>query len=311
MNRSMKRILTAIGALVLALSIMSGCSLPSANPTSQPAGQTPDTLYTAAVQTVVAELTQAAVTSAPATEAPTTQPVAVASSTPLPPTATTAPTTKPTQQATATQAATATPTIQPTATQSSTDPKASLGNPTFTDTFESDQNWSLARDKHSDMYVRGGNLVMIALNADRWDSWALTWPKTTPNFYVEMTATPQECSGLDHYGMILRANADATHGYLFSFSCDGNYSFKIWDGKKTTKLVDWTSSSAILKGANQTNRLGVKAEGTTFTLYANGTLLTEVTDKTYDTGHFGVLIGAADTSDFTTDVNEMNYWELE
>lgn len=300
-------ILSVFTAIFLALSFLSGCSLPTNGPTQQPGGQTPDALYTAAVQTVVAELTQAAVTSAPPTETLPTQPAALPSATPLPPTATQAPTATLTQQAT--QTSTATPTTNPTPTQVSTDPKLSLGDPTFQDTFQNDQNWSLAKDEHSDMYIKDGKLVMVALNADRWDSWALTWPKTE-NFYIELTATTHDCSGLDHYGLILRVKADATRGYLYSFSCDGKYSFKTWDGKKTTKLVDWTASSFILKGPNQINRIGVKAEGSTFSLYANGNLMTEVTDDTYGTGNFGVLIGAAETENFTTDVNEIAYWEL-
>ena len=77
-----------------------------------------------------------------------------------------------------------------------------------------------------------------------------------------------------------------------------------------TKLVEWTDSANILKGANQTNRLGIRVNGSQFSLYANGALLTEVTDGTYSEGGFGVYVGADQTKNFTTLVDEVAYWEM-
>jgi hypothetical protein len=124
-----------------------------------------------------------------------------------------------------------------------------------------------------------------------------------------MTATPQECSGLDRYGLMIRTKQDGSVGYLFGFSCDGRYSFRKWDGTKTTRYVDWTKSNAIHKGHDATNRLGIKAEGDHFTLYANGIKLTDFHDKSYSSGYFGVFIAAAEIANFTTFVSELDYWE--
>lgn len=159
------------------------------------------------------------------------------------------------------------------------------------------------------MYIKDGKLVMTAFTTNQWDGWALTWPKTT-NFYLEMTATTQTCGGLDRYGLMVRSKQDASVGYLFGFSCDGHYSFRKWDGVKYTKYVDWTKSSSIQNGSNQTNRLGVQADGDHFTLYANGVKLTDFHDASYSGGYFGVYVGAAETANFTVDVTEIDYWEL-
>jgi hypothetical protein len=158
------------------------------------------------------------------------------------------------------------------------------------------------------MRLTDGKLEMIALNADKWDSWMLSWPDIR-DFYLEVTARPGECNGLDRYGLLARA-PDASQGYLFGFSCDGQYSLRIWDGKKFSVLVDWTPSEFIIKGSNQTNRLGFMAEGDRLALYANGNLLSEVQDDTYEQGAFGVFVGAVNTDDFKLEISQVAYWDI-
>ncbi len=316
-----KGVFPGLVSLILLAIFITACSLPSPNNVATPViQQTPEPLITAAVQTVIAQLTAAAVTpgagqinptvivspQAPATQAPA-YPLPVTPSV-IQNTATFAPTNTSQPSPTATKVKPK-PTNKPSPTTSSSDPKLNLGSPTFRDTFKNSNNWSLAADKHSDMFIKDGDLVMKAFNPDQFDSWALTTPKTI-NFYIELTATPQGCGGLDRYGLMLRATRDASTGYLFGFSCDGRYSFRKWDGVKYTRDVDWTKNSAILKGANQTNRIGVKAEGDHFTLYANGVKLTDFHDTAYGSGYFGVFVAAAETANFTTDVSEIDYWEL-
>ena len=128
------------------------------------------------------------------------------------------------------------------------------------------------------------------------------------NYYLEITAQPQDCTGLDRYGVIVRS--DGTTGYLFGITCDGRYSFRLWNGKKMTKLVEWTAASSILAGSNQTNRVGIRVEGSKFSLYANGVLLNEVNDASYPDGGFGVHIGADTTPGLEVLVSEVDYWEL-
>lgn len=314
MNKPFKLFVDKVFAIFLVISVAAACSLPSPVTQSAPGvQQTPDAIYTEAVQTIVAQLTQAVVTQSPAQPGEPSATIAASTAaittTKISPTTTTVPPTA-TTQVSPTATATATAAVsEATATLIPTDPKLSLGTPTWSDTFQDDKNWSLSKDQHSDMYVKNDRLVMVAFKPDQFDSWALTWPKTV-NFYIEMTASPQSCSGLDRYGLMLRASSDAKKGYLFGLSCNGKYSFRIWNGKKYNRLVDWTSSSFIVKGDNQTNRLGIKAEGNKFSLYANGHLLKTLTNNAYSNGFFGVFVGAANTANFTTLIKEIDYWAL-
>ncbi len=187
------------------------------------------------------------------------------------------------------------------------DPKLHLGEPDWEDTFKNGDNWSLYEDDHVRFRVRDRVLVMTAFQADGRDSWMLTLPEPV-NYYLEVTAAPQDCSGLDRYGIIFRT--DATEGYLFGFSCDGQYSIRRWNGEKFKALVDWTSSPDIQSGANETNRMGLMVEGDQFTLFANGKKLAETSDDSYPEGGLGLFVAADETTDFKVQVSEVVYWEL-
>lgn len=204
--------------------------------------------------------------------------------------------------------------VGPTATSAPAgdDPRAGLGNPAFRDTFSNGSNWALYEDDHVGFEVKDGNLVMTAFNADYWEGWMLSWPQVK-DFYLEATMTPKSCGGGDRYGIMARSDKNADDvwvGYLFGFTCDGRYSLRTWDGDEYATIVGWTASERIETGSNQTNRIGLKAEGNRLALYANGELITEVTDNKYQDGKFGVYIGAAKSEDFTVNVSEYAYWNL-
>lgn len=80
-------------------------------------------------------------------------------------------------------------TLTPTPTTSATDPRVTLGDPTWRDAFDSGGNWPLYADGHVQFEVHSGSLVMTAFNADYWDGWMLTYPVIT-DLYLEMSATP-------------------------------------------------------------------------------------------------------------------------
>ena len=295
------RIFSGLAALALA-----GCSLSAPTP---PATQDPALAYTAAAQTIIVQLAQAARTTtvtAPTATLPAAfqtevQPSETQSETPTP--------ASPSPTATIIASAT----LPPTATKPppASDPRLYLGNPSFFDTFSSGANWALYEDDHVSFEIDSGQLVMTAFNPDYWEGWMLSWPVIS-DFYLEMIATPQKCAGTDRYGMMARAQkSDGDYlGYLVGFSCDGHYSLRRWNGSSFVTIVDWTESEYIRKGAGQGNRIGLMADGKKLSLYANGVLLKEISDDIHLSGKFGVFVGSVKTPDFTVLVDEMVYWEL-
>jgi len=73
-------------------------------------------------------------------------------------------------------------------------------------------------------------------------------------------------------------------------------------------LTLWKTNKAIKTGQNQVNRLGVMMQGSKMSLYANGVLLTEVSDPTYTSGFFGIFAGAIDSTKYTVSITEVDYW---
>jgi hypothetical protein len=218
--------------------------------------------------------------------------------------------------------ATTTPTAPPgsdspaaTATATGDDPSLPLGGPDWRDIFTSSANWFSGASSYEDDHVRfkieNGAMKMTAFEANFREGWVLSWPKPE-NFYLEATFKVLDCSGADRYGLFARAtNVDENpHGYLIGLTCDGKYSLRIFD-EEFSNVIGWTASNNIHQGSNQTHRLGFWADGTKLRIYVDGKKLVETNDSTFDSGPFGVFIGAAETENFTVEVEEIAYWTLE
>ncbi len=205
-----------------------------------------------------------------------------------------------------------------TSTPSAGDPRSRLGDPDSTDPMDNPDYWiwPTGWDKFSAARFRNGTQRLKSL--DPKDGWRMANPegRDFTNIYLEATFKTGSCSGMDHYGIILRVPVvqDPDQGYLFGVSCDGHYSLRRWNANigpkgEMKKLVEWTASSAINSGSNKTNRLGIFAVGKRLILYVNGQLLTEVSDSRYPAGYFGAFVGQVATEDFAVELDEMSYWE--
>jgi hypothetical protein len=186
-----------------------------------------------------------------------------------------------------------------------------LGAPTWRDTMDNDNNWYLLETANTKFTMSDGKLVMKSIRPGGGEEWGLSNRPSMKDYYLQATfITGSTCSGLDRYGLLGRA-PDPNKGYVFEFSCDGHYRLYTWDGTTYSALQEWLTASSILSGANQTNVLGLWMKGTTLRLYANGHMIAEFTDSTYDEGQFGLVIGSVNTENFTVSVDLVEYWEFD
>ncbi len=259
------------------------------------------------IETIVAQTLSAISTDLPATESSPIGSLELTSTVTMIPLTTTA---LPTKSPAPTFTNTPIPSLTPTFIQE--DPRTSLGPPTWQDKFDDARNWTLFDDVCFKSEIEGGKYIMTSKNAPSATCWEVTWPRIN-NFYLETTSiTTEVCEGTDRFGMIFRA-PDPSQGYLFGLTCDGNYGMARWDpeGEQWDYFVEFTPSEHINAGANQTNRLGVKADNDRFGLYINGKLVAEVEDNTYsEEGLIGYFIGATETENFQVEYDEMAYWDL-
>jgi len=296
---------TRLVVALLLLSITAACALPQAAPNNPP---TQTKVSQNDIATQIAKVLTSGPTQMNTPVVIPTQPAPVVTATSArPPVTEPAPTVAPTNTPENTPTSTGTATPLPTNTIPATDPRQSLGNPTWTDNFSNDNNWPMGDDKFTQWEVKNNQLVIKPL--DTLDGWRLTWPELK-DFYLEMTAKAESCSNADHFGLIFHVpdKKAADRGYLYGISCDGKYALRTWNAKKMGILVKWTANPAILSGANQVNRIGVMAIGNQIRLYANGVLLKEIQDDTYTEGGFGIFIGSQKPEQMTLMVQDIRYW---
>ncbi|MEW5871394.1 MAG: hypothetical protein AB1894_19130 [Chloroflexota bacterium] len=315
-------LLPAAGTLLFTVLFLASCTMPMNYPTPTHANAGPvNPAYTAAAETIAAQLTELS-SGAPLStpqDVPETPSILItaADGTPtetLPATSTPLPTKTPLPSDTPT--ITLTPTITVTSTKgpvpspTRAEPKAGLGDPTWEDPLDNANNWPLYTDGHVGMEIEDGKLAMTAFNPDGYEAMMFTWPILT-NFYLEAEITTEACSGGDRYGLLARAPSfNPIQTYVFGLTCDGKYSLRIWDGARFVMLREWMANPAIKQGADQTNLLGFKAEGSSLSIFANDTLLAQVQDETFTAGYFGLFISANRTPSFTVQISYMAYWEL-
>jgi hypothetical protein len=204
-----------------------------------------------------------------------------------------------------------TPTLPAAPERSPSDPAAGWGEPDWSDSFDTDENWSVFENDRAKMEISGGQLHYSLFEAGKGPTWALSWPTVT-NFYLETTVlSPQECSGKDSFGIVFRS-PDANQGYRFELFCDGGYRLIAFDPGSLQTLAGGFSHEAINTGPNQINRLGIWAENQTLVIYVNGVGLAGLQDNTYRAaGRFGFTINSENTEPFNVVFDYLAFWTFD
>lgn len=270
-----------ISIFILMAIVFSACNMPSAPIEVTP---TPDMIATQVSLLL--------------TEAPTaTSPVIL-------PTATQPPASTPTQ-------AVPTPTETALAPTPTDTPVPALDPPDWKDTLDGGKAFYKYENDNTRVTQEDGKLILTGITPNGWLGWSLTFSRKPTDFRLEAVFVPQSCSGSDIYGILFRA-PNTSAGYFFGVTCDGRYNLHLRDFENDvdTVLVNLTNGTGIQTGSNAANRLAVKAVGDKISLYANDTLLQEVTDSTYTSGNFGAFVAANETPGFTVWMEEISLWDL-
>ena len=255
----------------VAVAILASCT-----PFVQPATSTPvpDSLYTQAAETIIADLTKLAPAHTPTLPPafPTDTPV-VPTSTPMP-TATLPP--SPTSTQPPTQAA------LPTATQL-------VGTLAYEDDFSTETGWvQQQNDSWSMGYAQGGYFIKVNItNAPVWS----VRNQDFEDIRLEVDAYRSQGPVTGYYGLVCR-HVNGDNYYALVVSDDGFYGIGLVEkGEKLRFLQEGIAPPDLLKPAGTPNRLRADCVGTTLSLYANGVKLAEIQDDTFDAGETGLLAG--------------------
>jgi len=190
-----------------------------------------------------------------------------------------------------------------------------LGPATRTWTFDhNNAPFYLGDDEDVSFEVDDGDLYLTAFEPSG-DQWRVAEQSFIDNFALEARyTTGDECSGKDASGLLGRAprqsNGIIDSGYVFGFTCEGQFRVYRMDNGAYNALVQWTRATAIKPGPDQDNVMIVVGKGNRLQLYANDSLLFEFDDASYPSGLFGMMVGSGGTQDLEIIVRQLAVWDL-
>jgi hypothetical protein len=287
-------------SLFLLLSILSACNLAG---TPQAPTPFPDSAYTAAAQTIVAQLTETAL-SVPPTTGPTAPPVVdTAEAT------TEAVTSTATQTATETFQPTDTPGVAdtPTVTSDTGSTPMPLGELIFEDDFSDEDNWFVdSSDNFGFEYDRGGYQINVnILNATIWSI------REIDSTDVQLEVDGQRTSGASdgYYGLLCRHQDEEESYYAMVVAEDGFYGIGKSEEGEFDFIETGTAASGVIQSDEDPNRVRADCIGESLTLYVNGQRLLEVQDDDFDSGFIGLVAGTRLSGDVTVLFDDLAVYE--
>lgn len=188
-----------------------------------------------------------------------------------------------------------------------------LAAPHYHDGFGARFTWGELADAGAANLWQDGRLKATDLLADPFIWWSTTTSEASAgDFYAEVTAEIQGCSGRDAAGFAGRVGGiNLDSGYTVEISCDGAYRIRKFTQGKVETLRDWTPAAAIVQGPNVANRVGLLARGDRLTAFANGTALgPEVQDLSLGAGTFGLFASARATPGLSVVFDDFALWFL-
>ena len=214
-----------------------------------------------------------------------------------------------------------TPSETHTPTPGSYDPNSLFGQPYYVDPLNNNSlRYWVGRDgklpdtEFIQLSLVNGQLLVTSKKI-LFDTWWFSWPVLN-DFYLEMLIQTDNCQEKDAFGAIVRgssAGAENTNGYIIAFSCDGSYLLRRLDGTNPyvyTDLIPWTRSEHVRAGSEQTNRLGILAQGDSLTVIANGIELQTVIDSVHPSGRYGVFVNAGFSDLFSYRIRDFRVWQI-
>ena len=160
------------------------------------------------------------------------------------------------------------------------------------DFSDSNSGWPEVSDADKAVSYSGGQYLMQAIAAKQ-DVWAHPGQNLGD---VSITVDATKSGGPDNndFGIVCRY-VDDNNFYFFLVSSDGYQAIgKYVNGDFSYLTGDKMQPTTAMKAGTETNKLRADCVGSTLTLYANGQMLSTVTDTSFTTGDVGLLVGTFD-----------------
>jgi len=206
--------------------------------------------------------------------------------------------------------ATETPTSAPTVIPSPTpELRPGVGTVLFSDNFELPTDWTLIETETGSISV-ANNEITAALSRDKGFIYSVREGALFSNFYAEITASPNLCSGLDEYGMLVRYQSPGNF-YRYSLSCNGQVRLDRVVGGTASSPQPWMGTTSVPSAAPSSSRLGVWAVGKEMRFFVNDQHQFTITDGSLPSGAFGVFIRSVGENAVTVNFSDLVVYRIE
>ncbi len=193
------------------------------------------------------------------------------------------------------------PTHEPSPTQTSTPLPSSTFTPIavyktlgllfFDDFSNANSGWDIHNDSTYVSEYFGGKYRLV-VNTVNSDAWANPDQNVFSNVSIEVDATKNGGADDNDYGIICRYK-DVDHFYYGLISSDGYFIIMkaSSEGKKPIAGGDWANSRSAINRGFATNHIRFDCVDDKFTLFVNGSQLTQESDSDYASGNVGLIAG--------------------
>jgi hypothetical protein len=183
-----------------------------------------------------------------------------------------------------------------------------IGSLLFSDDFSTGEHWQLGRINRGSVAL-GKNEITIAITEPRIYTYSVRDQPVLSDFYLEITASPSLCRGLDEYGVLLRV-ASAGDFFRFSLSCDGQVRLDRVLGGTASSRQPWMMSGSVPPGAPSISTLAVWAMGKEMRFFVNDAHQFTVQDPSILNGKIGVFARSTGEQAVTINFSDLTIWEL-
>ncbi len=205
---------------------------------------------------------------------------------------------------------TETPTVHPTVIPSPTpELRPDVGDVLFSDDFDLPTNWTLTETASSNISVVNNELTAV-LSREKGYLYSVREGALFTNFYAEITASPNLCSGLDEYGMLIRYQSPGNF-YRFSLSCNGQVRLDRVVGGTASSPQPWMVTTSVPSAAPSTSRLGVWVVGKEMRFFVNDQHQFTITDRALPSGAMGVFVRSGGENAVTVNFSDLVVYNIE
>ncbi|MCP4143635.1 MAG: hypothetical protein GY755_25670 [Chloroflexi bacterium] len=165
-----------------------------------------------------------------------------------------------------------------------------LGAKLFSDNFDSESAWNTSVSDQGNVSV-SRNRITIAAKEPEIYIFSLRNEPLLTDFYAEIDAHLALCKGDDSYGLLFRANNNAS--YRYALSCNGTVRLERMSVSRARPIHEAIYSGDVPPGSPGDVHLGVWVAGSEMRFFLNGRHQFTATDVNLGIGTIGVFAQTA------------------